>query len=129
MTQRRTNLRDGSGGRAMHDVGGLDFGPIDRSEHEQSYYEKRVDALMMLMTGYQAFRVDAMRRTIEDYAAQEYDGIGYYDRWVVALRNLLVEQEVLTRDEIEARIADVHARLAADGLTADPEPVAWGPEA
>jgi len=108
MTQRKTNLRDGAGGRAVHDVGGLDLGPIDRTEHEPSYYEQRVDAL---------------RRTIEDYAQQEYDGTGYYDRWVRALRNLLVEQEVLTRDEIEARVAAVRDRLIAEGLRVDPEPV------
>lgn len=123
MTERKTNLRDGAGGRAVHDVGGLDLGRIDRSEHAQTYYEKRVDALMMLMTVHQAFRVDAMRRVIEEYAQQEYDGIGYYDRWVKALRNLLVEQEVLTRDEIEARVAAVRERLIAEGLDVDPEPV------
>jgi len=123
MTQRKTNLRDGAGGRAVHDVGGLDLGPIDRTEHEPSYYEKRVDAMILLMAGHQAFRVDALRRTIEDYAQQEYDGTGYYDRWVRALRNLLVEQEVLTRDEIEARVAAVRDRLIAEGLRVDPEPV------
>ncbi len=123
MTERKTNLRKGAGGRAVHDVGGLDLGPIDRAEHEPSYYEKRVDALVLLMAGHQAFRIDALRRTVEDYAQQEYDGTGYYDRWVRALRNLLVEQEVLTRDEIEARVAAVRARLLAEGLAVDPEPV------
>lgn len=123
MTERKTNLRKGAGGRAVHDVGGLDFGPIDRAEHEPSYYEKRVDALIMLMAGHQAFRVDALRRVVEEYAQQEYDGTGYYDRWVKALRNLLVEQEVLSRDEIEARVAAVRERLIAQGLAVDPEPV------
>jgi len=120
MTDRRTNFRKHAPDHAVHDVGGLDFGPIDRAEHEQSYYEKRVDALMMLMAGQQVFRIDALRRMIEDYAQQEYDGTGYYDRWIKALRNPLVEREVLTRDEIEARIAALRSRLAAEGRAVDP---------
>lgn len=123
MTERRTRYREGAQGRAVHDVGGLDFGPIDRSEHEPSYYEKRVDALVILMAGKQVFRVDALRRMVEEYGRQEYDSNSYYDRWIKALRNLLVEREVLTRDEMDARVAEVRARLEAEGLQVDPEPV------
>jgi hypothetical protein len=32
--------------RAMHDIGGLDLGPIDRSEHPRTLYELRVDAIV-----------------------------------------------------------------------------------
>ncbi len=128
MAERFTNLRSGAGGRAVHDVGGLPGGPIDRAEHDPSHYERRVDALVMLLAGHGAFRVDALRRMVESYAEQEYDSTGYYDRWVVAVRNLLVEQELLSRDEIEARVAAVRARLQAEGLEVDPEPLPW-PEA
>lgn len=128
MAERVTNLRSGGGGRAVHDVGGLPGGPIDRDEHDPSHYERRVDALVMLLAGHGAFRVDALRRMVESYAEQEYDSTGYYDRWVVAVRNLLVEQELLSRDEIEAHVAAVRARLQAEGLEVDPDPLPW-PEA
>ena len=39
--------------RRVHDRGGWpDAGPIDRSEHEYTMWEKRTDALMRLLTGH-----------------------------------------------------------------------------
>ena len=80
-------------------------------------YEKRVDALLMLLAGPKnsAFRVDALRRTIEDYAEQEYDNTAYYDRWMRAIRNLLLEQELLTQQEIDEKVAEVCDRLEQAG--------------
>jgi len=117
--ERKTNPRVGGDGRAVHDMGGLAGGPIDRSEHANSLHEKRVDALLFLLveTKRRIFRVDALRRTIEDYSQSEYDGLGYYDRWAQAIRNLLVEQEVLTAEEIDARMAEVRKRLEGEGVT------------
>ncbi|MDB5729238.1 MAG: uncharacterized protein JWQ00_2443, partial [Noviherbaspirillum sp.] len=89
--------------RAMHDVGGLALGPIDLHEHPRTYYEMRVDALVQVLVkpAAAAFKVDALRRTIECYSATEYENLSYYDRWLGALCTLLVEQEVLTRSEID----------------------------
>jgi hypothetical protein len=101
----------------VHDVGGLSFGPVDRDEHPLSFYEQRVDAMLMLLVGPKrgAFKVDALRRAVEAFSQSEYDGTAYYDRWITAIRGLLVEQEVLTAAEIDARIAAVTARFAAEG--------------
>lgn len=117
MPERKTTPRRDAGGRAMHDMGGLPGGPIDRSEHELTMYEKRVDALLMLLAGPKndAFRVDALRRTIEDYAKQEYDNTAYYDRWMRAIRNLLLEQEILTQAEIADKVTEICDRLEAAG--------------
>ena len=115
---RKWNPRQEGEGRAVHDLGGLPGGPIDREEHDLTLYEKRVDALLMLLVGpkREIFRVDALRRAIEDYAESEYDGLPYYDRWIKAIRNLLVEQEVLDAEEIDAKCAEIRARLRADGV-------------
>jgi nitrile hydratase len=123
--ERKTNLRAGADAHAVHDVGGLSFGPVDRAEHPLSFYEQRVDAMLMLLVGPRrgAFKVDALRRAVEDFSQSEYDGTPYYDRWVRAIRNLLVEQEVLTREEIEERIGQVSARLAAEGRAVSEERV------
>ncbi len=97
----------------MHDVGGLEFGPIDREEHDLALWEKRTDAMLRLLVtpGKRAFTVDGMRRVIEDYGQQEYDRTTYYEKWIRAVRNLVVEQEILTREEVEARMAEIRARL------------------
>lgn len=115
---RKKNPRDSGDGRAVHDLGGLPAGPIDRQEHELSLYERRVDALLMLLVGpkRETFRVDALRRMVEEYSQGDYDNLGYYDRWIGAIRNLLVEQEVLGADEIEARLDEIRARLETEGV-------------
>ena len=82
--KRKTRLRKGAGGRAAHDVGGLDFGPIDRHEHDLALWEKRIDAMLILLVGPKkgAFKIDAMRRVIEEYGQQEYDATTYYQKWI-----------------------------------------------
>lgn len=114
---RRTELRHGAGGRAVHDIGGLDLGPVDRTEHDLALWEKRVDAMLILLTGpgKGVFKVDALRRVIEDYGQQQYDTTAYYEKWIRAIRNLLVEQEILTKAEIEAKIAAVEQDMRAAG--------------
>jgi hypothetical protein len=121
--ERSNSERRGGGGRVVNDVGGLHFNTIDQSEHELTFYEKRVDAMLMVLVGNSVFRIDALRRAIESYAEQEYDGIPYYDRWMKAIRDLLIEQEVLDADAIEVRISEVCDRLEKEGLEVDRAPV------
>ena len=35
--------------RGHHDMGGLDAGPVQQTEHDYALWEKRVDALMALL--------------------------------------------------------------------------------
>lgn len=125
--QRKTEVRAGTDGHAVHDVGGLDFGLIDRSEHDLALWEKRVDAMLILLVGTKkgAFKIDAMRRVIEDYGQQQYDATTYYEKWIRAIRNLVVEQGIVTRGEVEARIADARRRMAASGRDVAPGTVPW----
>lgn len=125
--ERKAMTRAGTKGRAVHDVGGLDFGPIDRHEHDLALWEKRVDAMLILLVGPKkgAFKIDAMRRVIEDYGQQEYDRTEYYEKWIRAIRNLVVEQEILSREEIDKRVADVKAKHAKAGRKVAKGTVPW----
>ncbi len=100
--------------RRVNDVGGLDAGPIDRHEHANTLFEKRVDAMVMLLVGPQlaCFRVDALRRAIEGITPEEYARRGYYEKWLMATRDLLIEQGVVGREELDARIAALAAEEA-----------------
>ena len=40
-----------------------------------------------------------MRRTIEDYGQQEYDATAYYEKWVRAMRNLVIKQQILSASD------------------------------
>jgi hypothetical protein len=99
----------------VNDLGGLPGGPIDKHEHATTLFEKRVDALFMLMTSPSigAFRVDALRRAVEASTADEYASRGYYEKWVYALRDLLIEQGVVSQAEVDARIAELAASESA----------------
>ena len=125
--ERRTLTRDGAGGRAVHDVGGLAFGAIDQAEHDLALWEKRTDAMLILLVGPKkgAFKIDALRRVIEDYGQQDYDRTEYYEKWIRAIRNLVVEQEILTADEIDARMAEVAKKHAKAGRKVSSAQIAW----
>lgn len=114
---RKTEVRADSDGRAVHDVGGLAFGPIDRDEHDLALWERRVDAMLILLVGNKknAFKVDAMRRVIEAYGEQQYDAITYYEKWVRAIRNLILEQEIITSQELAAKLAGVRVEVERGG--------------
>lgn len=122
MPERFNSLRENAGGRSVHDVGGLDFGPIDRDEHDPVLWEKRVDAMMRVLSSPQkrSHTVDAMRRMIESYNQQQYDSTTYYQKWVRALRNLLIEQAILGDAELEAKIRDVRSAFIAEGRDVSP---------
>ena len=83
--------------------------------------------MLRLLTspGKRAFTVDGMRRVIETMAQQDYDRTTYYEKWIRALRNLLVEQECVTREEIEARMAEVRARHAKAGRKVSKAKIPW----
>ena len=125
--KRKNMPRQGAGGRTTHDVGGLEFGPIDRHEHDLALWEKRTDAMLILLVGAKkrAFTIDAMRRVIEDYGQQEYDRTTYYEKWIRAIRDLIVEQEIVTAADVDARMAEVRARFEQAGRKATKEKIAW----
>jgi hypothetical protein len=125
---KRMNVpRQGAGGRGVHDVGGLEFGAIDRTEHDLALWEKRTDAMLILLRDNKrrVLSVDGHRRMIETYGEQEYDRTTYYEKWIRSVRNLLVEQDVLTAEEIEARMAEVRAKHEKAGRKAAKETVPW----
>jgi nitrile hydratase len=98
--------------RKVNDIGGLPAGPVCKDEHPSTLHEKRVDALLRLLSGpkLEAFTVDAMRRAIESNTEEDYRNLGYYDKWIRAVRDLVIEQQVLSRDEIDARVELLRAK-------------------
>ena len=125
--ERKTSTRSGAAGRAVHDVGGLDFGTIDRSEHDLALWEKRTDAMLILLVGPKkgAFKIDALRRVVENYGQQDYDRTEYYEKWIRAIRNLVVEQEIMTAAEIDQRMAEVAKAHAKAGRKVATAKIAW----
>jgi hypothetical protein len=100
--------------RGVHDVGGLPGGAIDRDEHDPTFWEQRVDALMTLVGRHDPniFDVAELRRGIETLPSDAYLTLSYYERWIASIATILVEKGVVGREELDARIALVAAREA-----------------
>ena len=97
-----------------HDLGGHPAGPIVREEHDPAFWEKRVDALVILLSAkYGMLRVDEMRRAIEQLSADAYRTLSYYERWIAALAFHLVDKGILAQADIDARIDRIRARQPA----------------
>ena len=101
-----------SGMRQHHDMGGLPAGPVARQEHDYALWEKRVDALMVLLSERRLLRVDELRRNIEALAPDAYDKMSYYERWISAITHTLLQRGVLTSDELGRAMAEIEAREA-----------------
>ena len=105
-----------------HDMGGQPAGPVERDAHDYAPWEKRVDAIMRLLTdpGRRVMTVDELRRGIEDLGPDVYDRLNYYQRWIASISNILIERGVITVDELGRRMAEVDARWRA--AAAGPKP-------
>ena len=96
-------------GRRHHDMGGLEAGLIDREEHDKAPWEKRVDALVVLLGQRKILGVDELRRGIEELGADAYDRYGYYERWMASVTNILLEKKIIEVSELGARMAEIEA--------------------
>jgi hypothetical protein len=98
--------------RGTHDIGGLSLGPIDRTEHTLALWEKRVHALMVLLSdpAKEVMNVHELRCGIEALGEKEYDRLSYYERWITSITNNLLRKGVFTADELGRKLAEVEER-------------------
>ena len=95
--------------RMHHDMGGLPAGRVKPTEHEYAEWERRVDALSMIM-GRRGVTVDQRRKNIEQLPPQEYDRMAYYERWVISLAQSLIERGAITTEELARKMAEIESR-------------------
>ena len=100
--------------RSHHDMGGLKAGRVKPTEHDYEQWERRVDAMAVLLWGLKGtkkyFTVDEHRKAIESLPPQAYDSMSYYQKWVVGLAQCLLQRGVLTSQEIARKMLEVQAR-------------------
>jgi len=95
--------------RGIHDMGGLPAGKVEATEHDYALWEKRVDALMVLLSRKGHVSVDELRRNIETLGADAYDKMSYYERLIYAITQTLIQRGVITIEELGAAIAKAQA--------------------
>lgn len=96
--------------RSHHDMGGLPAGKVDRDEHEYAEWERRVDAVAVLLGRKRRLTVDERRRAIETLTPQAYDALSYYERWVVALGQTMIQRGLITSAELAMKMREVENR-------------------
>jgi len=70
-----------------------------------SDWEIVADALNQALGARGIKRTDEMRRVREEMDSEEYRDLSYYERWVVSIETILIEKKILTREEIDRKLA------------------------
>ena len=98
-------------------MGGLPAGAVEATEHDYALWEKRVDALMVLLShkDRRLLTVDELRRNIESLGPEAYDTMSYYERWIYAITQTLLQRGVITVDELGRKIEAIRASEAQRG--------------
>jgi nitrile hydratase len=97
--------------RGHHDVGGLPGGgPIDQSQHELSDWEILADAVNQALGARGVKRTDEMRRAREEMESAAYRDMAYYERWIASIETILIEKKILTKDEIDRKLAELDSK-------------------
>ncbi len=105
--------------RRWHDMGGALAGPVPHASHDFAIWEKRVDALVILAGLKGVFSVDGLRRVLEDMGEESFETMSYYERWVAALNQNLLEAGTYSVAELAERMARVQARGATYAEASD----------
>ncbi|MGB8842714.1 MAG: hypothetical protein WCC64_16770 [Aliidongia sp.] len=99
--------------RGHHDMGGEPAGRVEPIEHEYAPWEKRVDAMLVLLgqPERQLMRTDELRRNIEALGPDAYESMSYYERWIASIAATMVQRGVFTTDELGRKLAEIEARV------------------
>jgi nitrile hydratase subunit beta len=94
----------------VHDMGGMHgFGPIVREVNEPLFHatwEAHVLVIRdVVRVDQRWYTIDAARYGIERMAPAEYLQASYYERWLASIEYNLALQGLITRDELDARVA------------------------
>lgn len=91
--------------RLITDVGGMPAGEVPREDRPPVFWQRQMIATFNLLRDdkRRIANLDEIRRTVEEFAPDEYDRLGFYERRLEGIINLLEEKGVVTRREVEAR--------------------------
>ena len=110
----------------VHDMGGMqNMGPVQPEKNEPVFHERwegRVLALMLASGAWRKWNIDAMRCAIESIAPAEYLRMSYYEKWLTALTEQVVDSGLATRAEIDSGKPARGSTKAVPPLTADKVP-------
>jgi nitrile hydratase subunit beta len=110
-----------------HDMGGVKWSdPVAPEPDEPVFHaewERRAFAITLAMATPGGWTIDMSRFAREDRPPEDYLGMSYYEIWLAGLERLMLERDLIARDEIEAgkplpRTKPVAKTLTRDGVAA-----------
>jgi nitrile hydratase len=111
----------------VHDMGGMHgMGPLQPEKDEPVFHEKweaRSYAITRAMAAWGKWNLDVSRFQREQIAPVDYFRMSYYERWIVALVELMLKNGMITRGELESGNPDPGSAKQAPPLTAQKVPI------
>ena len=101
-------------GRGYHDIGGLNYGPVDPGVTEVKPWEKLSTAISNALGagGRRIFVTDESRRAREQMGEPLYSDLEYFERATECMKMILVEKGYLSEEELESRMKEIERRMA-----------------
>jgi len=94
-----------------HDLGGMQgLGPINPEKNEPVFHapwEKRAFAITLASGALGNWNIDMSRFSRERLHPQLYLQTTYYEKWLLGLQSLLIENGLLTQAEIDQRMSEL----------------------
>jgi hypothetical protein len=109
--------------RLPNDIGGLDAGPVQQTDHVLLPWEKRCHALADVLDFHKIINTEEKRKGVENLGAEMVNKLTYYERWIVAFSNIFFAKGVIVpsqlaekMDEVQQRWRDESAKVERVGL-------------
>ncbi len=95
-------MQDSKGPRGYHDVGGDPAGEIPMVDLPWQHWEKQVEAIRGLLGDgtRRIVSLDEVRRGFESFGVEKYNSFSFYRRRLEAMIDILVEKDILSRQDI-----------------------------
>jgi len=111
----------------VHDLGGMqDMGPVEAEKNEPVFHEPWQGcafAVTRAMGAWRKWNLDASRFQREQIAPLNYFQFSYYERWIVALVELMLKKGMVTPAELESGKPDPGSAKQTPPLTAEKVPI------
>jgi len=96
--------------KAAHDLGGDDAGEIYSVDHGMNFWQRQANALRAVAISNGVIALDELRRAAEDLG-DDYARLAYFEITTTALRNLLIEQNIIGEHDVTAKMDAIRARF------------------
>lgn len=97
--------------KPVHDLGGQAAGPVPLQEHDTSWWEWQIDAMIRLALARGLLTDFAeLRDGIERLTPDDYEQLTYYERWARSLACTLVDKGVIGASELDDKVAEIARR-------------------